>query len=101
MSATVDKRPHISMHIVKNKRGVGHIVITERPWRSRYFTLVCFCKRRRKDGTCQTVDPLLLLLRHPERGWVTHPEIDETRFRVPTPAEDGGSHRKETEQSAP
>ena len=78
----IDKRPRIGMHLVGKQDGPKHIVLTERPWRSKYATLVCFCKRRRKDGTCLLTEPLIAMLRNPERAYVQHPKIDERRFRI-------------------
>lgn len=83
MTSSYDTRPKVGFHLVGKPDGPKHIVLTERPWRSKYYTLVCFCKRRRRNGTCQRLDAFLPILRHPERGWMQHPEIDKQRFRVP------------------
>lgn len=74
--------PSISMHVVSKPGKPGRIVMTERPWRSKYVTIVCFCKRRRKDGSCQITDALTCRLIAPERARIKHPDIDDQRFPV-------------------
>jgi hypothetical protein len=62
------------------------IVLAVRPYRSRITTLTCFCKRRRKDGTCLTLDGVIPILKHPERVRLKHPELDQRVDRVPPEA---------------
>lgn len=51
----------------------GHtVVIAERKYRSKWTTLVCFCKRERRDGSCKTLDQLVPMLAHPERVRFAH-----------------------------
>ncbi len=42
-----------------SKKGGRTIVIAERRYRSKWWTLICFCNRERKDGTCKTLDNVI------------------------------------------
>ena len=55
-----------------SKTGGRCIVIAKREYRSKWWVLECFCKRARKDGTCQTLDGVVPLLAHPERVRFEH-----------------------------
>jgi hypothetical protein len=85
---TVAERPpwlHILTPLNTESRSGGRcIVLGTRPYRSSVTTLNCFCRRRRKNGTCRTLDQIIPLLRHPSRVRLTHSELDELVFRVPT-----------------
>jgi hypothetical protein len=39
-----------------SKTGGRTVLVATRPYRSKFTTVVCFCKRRRKDGGCRTLD---------------------------------------------
>lgn len=69
------QKPWLSLLTPPNpysKTGGRTIVIATRPYRSKWWTVVCFCKRARKDGTCQTLDGVTPLLAHPERVRFKH-----------------------------
>jgi hypothetical protein len=55
--------------------------------RSKWYRLVCFCKRRRKDGTCQMTDGIrpLIYASVRERVRLEHPQIDKVLHRIPNP----------------
>lgn len=64
-----------------------HIVMLISKPRSKWPHLVCFCKRRRKDGTCQLTDgirPLIYASVRP-RIRLEHPQIDKQLHRLPDP----------------
>lgn len=75
MSATEKPKPWITILTPPNpysKTGGRTMVLGSRPYRSKYTTLICFCKRARKDGSCQTLDQLVPFLRHPDRVRFEH-----------------------------
>lgn len=53
-----------------SKTGGRVIVLAFRAYRSKWWTLECFCKRARKDGSCKTLDQLRLA--HPDRVRFQH-----------------------------
>lgn len=55
-----------------SKTGGRVIVLATRPYRSKWTTLICFCKRERKDGSCKTLDQLVPILAHPDRVRFEH-----------------------------
>lgn len=62
----VKRLPKVGLHIVPNpysKTGGNTLLISARAYRSKWVTLTCFCKRARKDGSCKTIDQLVLLPR--------------------------------------
>lgn len=66
-----------------SKTGGLTLLIAKRPYRSKFTTITCFCRRRRKDGTCRTLDAVTPVLAHPERVRFHHPKVDLQTFRVP------------------
>jgi len=75
------------MWIVGKEDGPKHIVMLIRPPRKRLYSLVCFCRRRRKDGTCQLTDGIRPLIYASQRVKVRleHPQIDRARHSLPEP----------------
>lgn len=76
-AASVDEKPKPWLTILtppnpRSKTGGRCIVLARRGYRSKWTTLVCFCKRERKDGLCKTLDQLVPLLAHPERVRFEH-----------------------------
>jgi hypothetical protein len=55
-----------------SKTGGRTMVLGFREYRSKWTTLLCFCKRARRDGSCKTLDQLVPLLAHPERVKFSH-----------------------------
>ena len=55
--------------------------------RSKWYRLTCFCKSRRKDGTCQLTDGIrpLILASARKRVRLEHPSIDKRLDRLPDP----------------
>lgn len=70
-------KPHFTMLTPPNpysNTGGRVIVLAKREYRSKWWTLICFCKRVRRDGSCKTLDQLVPLLAHPERVKFSHEE---------------------------
>jgi hypothetical protein len=65
-----------------SKTGGHTVLVATRPYRSKFTTVVCFCKRRRKDGGCRTLDGIVPLLAHPDRVRFQHPKVDDRVFRA-------------------
>lgn len=65
-----------------SKTGGRSIVLAWRAYRSKWWTLECFCKRARKDGSCKTLDQLVPILAHPELVRFAHVERDADGRRV-------------------
>jgi hypothetical protein len=64
MSAAPPKRlGHAVMLIVEGKGKYNHLVLATRSWRSKWWTLTCFCSRSRKDGSCQQIDKAVALVK--------------------------------------
>lgn len=99
MTTSTAKRPPW-LHILTppnpdSRTGGRSIVLATRPYRSSITTLNCLCKRRRKDGSCRTLDQIIPFLRHPSRVRLKHSELDELVFRVSTnPARAVGEARE-------
>lgn len=72
-----DRQPWAALVLVQNpdsKTGGKRVVVAMRPYRSKWTTITCFCKRVRKDGTCRTLDGIIPHLAHPERVKFDHPD---------------------------
>ena len=71
--------------MVGKENGPKHIVMLMRNPTTHRYDLTCFCKRRRKDGTCQRVDAVRqkILADKAHLVRVVHPQVDERRFRLP------------------
>lgn len=68
-------KPHVTMLVTPNpysKTGGNTLVLAWREYRSKWWTLQCFCKRARKNGTCQTLDGLTPFLTYPDRVRPSH-----------------------------
>ena len=75
--ASVDEKPKPWLTLLTppnpySRKGGRTIVIARRPYRSKWTTLECFCRKARKDGTCQTLDGIVPFLAHPERVKFKH-----------------------------
>ena len=72
---------------VGKESGPKHIVMLISKPRSKWPHLVCFCKRRRKDGTCLLTDGIRPLFYQSARSRIRleHPEIDKQLHRLPDP----------------
>jgi hypothetical protein len=73
--------------VVGKEDAPKHMVMMIRPPRKKNFRLICFCKRRRKDGTCLLTDgirPIIYASVRP-RVRLEHPGIDERLDRIPDP----------------
>jgi hypothetical protein len=75
------------MWAVGKPDGPKHIVMLLRPPRKKNYRLTCFCKRRRKDGTCWLTDGIRPRLYASVRPKVRleHPQLDATLHRLPDP----------------
>jgi hypothetical protein len=61
-------------------RGHMRLFILARPRRSKWWRLTCFCKRVRKNGTCQRSDVMLAGIVKPERRYIrVEHSTDETK----------------------
>lgn len=72
-----DHKPHVTILAPPNpysKNGGRTIVLAWRGYRSKWWTLQCFCKRVRKDGSCKTLDQLTPHFVDPERVKFSHDE---------------------------
>jgi hypothetical protein len=54
MSAT--KKLGAASFIITEHRGSKMMHVISRPYRSKWWTLVCFCRNARKDGSCLFTD---------------------------------------------
>ena len=75
------------MWVVGKPDGSKHIVMLIRPPRKKNYRLVCMCRRRRKDGTCQLTDGIRPIIYASVRSRIRleHPEIDSAQHRIPNP----------------
>lgn len=75
--------------IVTDRQGKNRkMVLLIRKPRSKWVRMVCFCKRRRKDGTCIYTDGALSVLNREAVPLLhlEHPEIDRQLHLPPGPA---------------
>lgn len=73
---------------VGKEDGPKHLVLLMPSKRgSKWYRLTCFCKRRRKDGTCLYTDGIRPLIYADVRTRVRleHPQIDRVLHRLPDP----------------
>lgn len=80
------------------------IVIVGRAPRERMIHVTCFCRRRRKDGTCLFNEAVLPLIREEfrQRVRLEHPGIDGVLHRMPSrgEAEDSPGLKEAREESS-
>ncbi len=70
---------------VGKEDGPKHLVYLMRNPKTHRYDLTCFCKRRRKDGSCLLTDGIAAKIMAEKAHLVrlVHPKVDERRFRLP------------------